>query len=32
MLINLLTVDAPESWSGAGQPDYKVCAIKIEKA
>jgi nitrate reductase NapA len=31
-LINLLTVDAPESWSGAGQPDYKVCAIKIEKA
>ncbi len=32
MLINLLTIDVPESWSGAGQPDYKVCAIKIEKA
>ncbi len=32
MLINLLTIDAPESWSGAGQPDYKVCAIKVEKA
>jgi nitrate reductase NapA len=32
MLINVLTVDAPESWSGAGEPDYKVCAIKIEKA
>jgi len=32
MLINLLTVDVPESWSGAGEPDYKVCAIKLEKA
>ena len=32
ILINLLTVDAPESWSEAGQPDYKVCAIRIEKA
>ncbi|RME86925.1 MAG: twin-arginine translocation signal domain-containing protein [Planctomycetota bacterium] len=30
-LINLLTVDAPKSWSGAGEPDYKVCAIKVEK-
>jgi len=32
MLINFLTVDVPESWSGSGQPDYKVCAIKITKA
>jgi len=31
MLINLLTVDVPESWSGAGEPDYKVCAIKLQK-
>jgi anaerobic selenocysteine-containing dehydrogenase len=32
MLINLLTVDVPESWSGAGQPDFKVCAVKLKKA
>ncbi len=31
-LINLLTVDHPKSWSGAGQPDYKVCAVRLEKA
>ncbi len=31
-LINLLTVDDPKSWSGAGEPDYKVCAVKIMKA
>jgi nitrate reductase NapA len=31
MLINLLTIDVPESWSGAGQPDYKVCAVKLAK-
>jgi nitrate reductase NapA len=30
-LINMLTVDIPESWSGAGQPDFKVCAIKLIK-
>lgn len=30
-LINRLTVDAPKSWSGAGEPDYKVCAVRIEK-
>lgn len=30
-LINLLTVDDPKSWSGAGEPDYKVCAVQIEK-
>ncbi len=28
-LINLLTVDDPRSWSGAGEPDYKVCAAKL---
>jgi len=32
MLINLLTIDVPESWSGAAEPDYKVCAVKLEKA
>ncbi len=31
-LINLLTVDDPKSWSGAGEPDYKVCAVKVFKA
>ncbi len=30
-LINLLTVDDPESWSGAGEPDFKVCACKLQK-
>ncbi len=30
-LINMLTVDDPESWSGAGEPDYKVCAAKLMK-
>ena len=30
-LINLLTIDDPKSWSGAKQPDYKVCAIKIQR-
>jgi nitrate reductase NapA len=30
-LINLLTVDDPKSWSGAGEPDYKVCACKVVK-
>ena len=30
-LINLLTVDAPKSWSGAGEPDYKICAVKLMK-
>jgi nitrate reductase NapA len=30
-LINMLTVDAPESWSGAGEPDFKVCAAKLTK-
>lgn len=30
-LINKLTVDDPKSWSGAGEPDYKVCAVRIEK-
>jgi len=32
LMINLLTADDPASWSGAGEPDYKVCAIKIMKA
>ncbi|MGW8162022.1 MAG: molybdopterin dinucleotide binding domain-containing protein, partial [Desulfobulbales bacterium] len=31
-LINTLTVDDLESLSGAFEPDYKVCAIKIAKA
>ncbi len=31
-LINKLTLDDPKSWSGAGEPDYKVCAVRIEKA
>lgn len=30
-LINLLTVDDPKSWSGAGEPDFKVCAVKLMK-
>ena len=30
-LINLLTVDDPRSWSGAGEPDFKVCAVKLIK-
>jgi nitrate reductase NapA len=30
-LINLLTLDDPKSWSGAGEPDYKVCAAKLIK-
>ena len=30
-LINLLTVDVPKSWSGAGEPDFKVCAVKLVK-
>jgi nitrate reductase NapA len=32
MLINKLTVDDPASWSGAGEPDYKVCAVKVRRA
>ena len=31
-LINLLTVDDPKSWSDAGQPDYKICAVKLARA
>lgn len=31
-LINDLTIDDPKSWSGAGEPDYKVCKCKVEKA
>jgi hypothetical protein len=31
-LINKLTVDDLKSLSGAFEPDYKVCAIKIAKA
>jgi nitrate reductase NapA len=31
-LINLLTIDDPKSWSGAAEPDYKVCAVRLEKA
>ncbi len=31
-LINLLTISDPKSWSGAGEPDYKVCAVKLSKA
>ncbi len=30
-LINLLTLDHPKSWSGAGEPDFKVCAVRLEK-
>ena len=30
-MINLLTVDDPKSWSGAGEPDYKICAVKLRK-
>jgi nitrate reductase NapA len=32
MLINLLTLDDPRSWSGAAEPDFKVCAVRLEKA
>lgn len=32
LLINFLTIDDPKSLSGAKEPDYKVCAIKISKA
>lgn len=28
-MINDLTIDHPKSWSGAKEPDYKVCAIKV---
>jgi nitrate reductase NapA len=31
-LINNLTIDDPKSWSGAGEPDYKICAVKLSKA
>jgi len=31
-LINDLTIDVPESWSKAAEPDYKVCKIKVVKA
>ncbi len=31
-LINLLTIDDPKSWSGAGEPDYKICAVQLHKA
>jgi len=31
-LINTLTIDDLESLSGAFEPDYKVCAIRMEKA
>jgi len=31
-LINVLTVDDPKSLSAAGQPDYKVCAVRLKKA
>ena len=31
-LINDLTVDVPESWSKAKEPDYKVCKIRVAKA
>jgi nitrate reductase NapA len=31
-LTNVLTVDDPASWSGAAEPDYKVCAVRVEKA
>ncbi len=30
-LINDLTIDDPRSWSGAGEPDYKICAVKLVK-
>jgi nitrate reductase NapA len=32
LLINKLTIDVKKSWSGAAEPDYKVCAVKIERA
>ncbi|WP_456474455.1 molybdopterin oxidoreductase family protein [Candidatus Pyrohabitans sp.] len=31
-LINDLTIDVPESWSKAAEPDYKVCKIRVAKA
>jgi len=31
-LINVLTVDDPKSLSAAGQPDYKICAVRLKKA
>ena len=31
-LINDLTIDVPESWSKAAEPDYKVCKIRVSKA
>jgi len=31
-LINALTVDDRKSWSAAGQPDFKVCAVRLRKA
>jgi nitrate reductase NapA len=31
LLINKLTVDDPKSWSGAAEPDYKVCAVRLKK-
>jgi nitrate reductase NapA len=31
MLINILTIDDLKSLSGAFEPDYKVCAVKIAK-
>ena len=31
MLINNLTVDDLKSLSGAFEPDYKVCAVKVDK-
>jgi nitrate reductase NapA len=31
-LINDLTVDDPKSWSKAGEPNYKVCKCKVERA
>ncbi len=31
-LINQLTIDALESLSGAFEPDYKVCAVKLARA
>ncbi len=31
-LINDLTIDDPKSWSGAKEPDYKACKVRVEKA
>lgn len=30
-LINLLTLDDQRSWSGAAEPDFKVCSVRLEK-